>query len=273
MNVTTKPFNDSADLPSRRAMLTALATAPVAGVPMVAAVAASEPDPIFAMIKFLEQAQARADEASDGLNLIYEEVGLRPKVTVTVCGVTHTTSCREDLEKWLEPRLIGPRSVDLARWRLDKIVQVSTRLKNEGMAEGSDEWDAKLAELTNDDPREVERDRAVALAKFDEAKQAYDTKCEIASLKEAERRADELSDMVDRAQEAVMRAQPRTVDGVRAYLMFAAEYAARYDGIETALLTRIFVNAARAIAGPAAKLELSEQLQELLTQADQPDDA
>ena len=69
------------------------------------------------------------------------------------------------------------------------------------------------------------------MAKFDEAKRAYEARRETSGLNAVLQLNDELSIARLDAEDPVMQAQPRTLAGVAALLVFAAEYWER-KGIE-----------------------------------------
>ena len=73
--MTTKP--KTADTPSRRTMISALAALPVVSVPAIACAASMEgqDDPIFALIEIWKSAKAKDDEAYEIYNRISDEVG------------------------------------------------------------------------------------------------------------------------------------------------------------------------------------------------------
>jgi hypothetical protein len=224
--------NIGASLPSRRAMIGSLAALPVASVPAIAGVAAmDDPDPIFVLIEAWKRANAKDDEAYEIYKRLSDEVGPWDGVSITFGDLPkslgeYQTHSRADLEKW----------IDLCR---------------------------RLLQLRGSSASfEEEQDRV--LAKFNEAKRAYDEKREASGLNAAVGLHEELADARRDAEDAVMQAQPRTHASVVALLVFAAEYWQRHDVENYPDIPAAMVTAARAIAGDPSKIFISERLAESL---------
>jgi hypothetical protein len=93
----------------------------------------------------------------------------------------------------------------------------------------------EIAKIFKVEPRDLpspkertqyDAERTAALAKFDEAKAAYDAKMKASRLAAAERLKDRLENLCIEAEEAVLSAKPQSKEGAVALLIFAAELAA-----------------------------------------------
>ena len=107
---------------------------------------------------------------------------------------------------------------------------------------------------------EFETERAAALAKFTEEERAYKARREAFGLDAAWQLNEELSNARLDAEDPVMQAQPQTLAGVVALLLFVAEYWEIKDIDDYPDIPAAMVTTARAIAGDPSKVVISERL-------------
>jgi hypothetical protein len=221
---------------SRREILRGLGTAALAGgavaasatrlLALASAHASAAQDPIFAVIDAYKQAKAAQREAVAAANRLREKAGFWSGATVNVCGLASKFLTREALEREINS------------------------LRPVMKAVGSETFEA---------------DASAALESFDAALRAYEDRKDVSALIAANDHADNLTEELADAEDAVMRAKPRTPAGLVALLVFAAEFSLRGAAFEPGEIAPVLVLAARAIAGrDASQIELSEKLSAVL---------
>jgi hypothetical protein len=127
----------TADSPSRRSVLTALAEVPAPGVPALADVAnTSEPDPIFALIDAAKRAETVLLEASGQLGEMEEQCRANPNLSLAEADENAAKCCHvlcdaEDAVLDVKPRTLSGLAAQLmfAAERVTRVTKATSSLR------------------------------------------------------------------------------------------------------------------------------------------------